>query len=74
MRISEALGLEWHDIDFETGLFSIVRTSNYRNKETATRNIYAHELQAANVMAIDYVADLFGHMPLTTQKTAGNDK
>ncbi len=34
LRISEALGLEWHDIDFETGLFSIVRTSNYRNKET----------------------------------------
>ena len=23
---------------------------------------------------IDYVADLFGHMPLTIQKTAGNDK
>ena len=34
LRISEALGLEWHDIDFETGLFSIVRTSNYRNKQT----------------------------------------
>ena len=34
LRISEALGLEWHDIDFETGMFSIVRTSNYRNKAT----------------------------------------
>lgn len=41
---------------------------------TLLLKIYTHELQAANVMAIDYVADLFGHMPLTTQKTAGNDK
>lgn len=45
------------------------------HSDTATTlKIYTHELQAANVMAIDYVADLFGHMPLTTQKTAGNDK
>ncbi len=58
LRISEALGLEWHDIDFETGLFSIVRTGNYRKKETATRNIYAHAVQQANAQAIDEVAKL----------------
>ena len=34
LRRSEVCGLEWKDIDFETGVCSIVRTSQYRNKNT----------------------------------------
>lgn len=34
LRRSEVCGLEWKDIDFETGICSIVRTSQYRNKAT----------------------------------------
>lgn len=36
LRRSEALGLEWRDIDLTTGICSIVRTSQYRNKNTGT--------------------------------------
>lgn len=36
LRRGEALGLEWKDIDFESGVCSIVRTSQYRNKNTGT--------------------------------------
>jgi len=36
MRRGEMLGLEWHDIDFETGVIHIQRTSNY----TKARGIY----------------------------------
>ena len=36
MRRGELLGLEWKDIDFESGVLSIVRTSNYRNSNTGT--------------------------------------
>ncbi len=45
------------------------------HSDTATTlKIYTHELQAANVMAIDYVAELFGHMSLTPAKTVSNDQ
>lgn len=36
MRRGEMLGLEWKDIDFETGVIHIQRTSNY----TKARGIY----------------------------------
>lgn len=36
MRRGEMLGLEWHDIDFATGMIHIERTSNY----TKARGIY----------------------------------
>lgn len=36
MRRSEVLGLEWKDIDFESKKCAIVRTSQYRNKNTGT--------------------------------------
>ena len=36
MRRGEMLGLEWHDIDFKTGMIHIERTSNY----TKARGIY----------------------------------
>lgn len=36
MRRGEALGLEWSDIDLETGVCSISRTSIYQNAETGT--------------------------------------
>lgn len=34
LRRSEVLGLEWKDINFETGVCSIERTSQYRGKNT----------------------------------------
>ena len=34
MRRSEVCGLEWKDINFDTGICSIVRTSQYRGKNT----------------------------------------
>ena len=34
LRRSEVCGLEWKDIDFKTGVCSIERTSQYRNKNT----------------------------------------
>ena len=34
LRRSEVCGLEWKDIDFNTGVCSIVRTSQYRGKNT----------------------------------------
>lgn len=34
LRRGEALGLEWKDIDFTSGMISIVRVSQYRNKNT----------------------------------------
>ena len=36
MRRGELLGLEWKDIDYQSGVLSIVRTSNYRNATTGT--------------------------------------
>ncbi len=36
MRRGELLGLEWKDIDYHSGVLSIVRTSNYRNATTGT--------------------------------------
>ena len=36
MRRGEVLGLEWKDIDLETGLCNIQRTSLYQNAETGT--------------------------------------
>lgn len=36
MRRGELLGLEWKDVDYKTGVLSIVRTSNYRNGNTGT--------------------------------------
>lgn len=41
--------------------------------KTDEHNFSAREIENL-YNAIDYVADLFGHMPLTTAKTAGNDK
>lgn len=35
-RRGEILGFEWKDIDFETGVISVVRTSSYQNSETGT--------------------------------------
>lgn len=34
LRRGEVMGLEWKDIDFENGICSIVRTSQYRNSKT----------------------------------------
>ncbi len=34
LRRSEVCGLEWKDINFDTGICSIVRTSQYRGKNT----------------------------------------
>ncbi len=34
LRRGEVMGLEWKDIDFENSVCSIVRTSQYRNKNT----------------------------------------
>ena len=34
LRRGEVLGLEWSDIDWQKGMLSIVRTSQYRNKNT----------------------------------------
>lgn len=34
MRRGEVLGLEWKDIDIETGVCNITRTSNYQNSNT----------------------------------------
>lgn len=39
MRRGEMLGLEWHDINFETGVIHIQRTSNY----TKARGIYTDD-------------------------------
>ena len=39
MRRGEMLGLEWHDINFETGVIHIQRTSNY----TAAKGIYTDD-------------------------------
>lgn len=36
LRRSEILGLEWKDIDFTYAILSVVRTSQYRGKETGT--------------------------------------
>ena len=36
MRRGELLGLEWKDVDYKTGVLSIIRTSNYRNGNTGT--------------------------------------
>lgn len=33
---AEVLGLEWKDVDLQNGIIHIVRTSNYRNKNTGT--------------------------------------
>lgn len=35
-RRGEILGFEWKDINFETGVISVVRTSAYQNKTTGT--------------------------------------
>ena len=44
MRRGEMLGLEWKDIDFETGVIHIQRTSNY----TKARGIYTDTTKTEN--------------------------
>ncbi|SEL42805.1 tyrosine-type recombinase/integrase [Ruminococcus albus] len=44
MRRGEMLGLEWHDIDFSTGMIHIERTSNY----TKARGIYTDTPKTEN--------------------------
>ncbi len=44
MRRGEMLGLEWKDIDFETGIVHIQRTSNY----TKAKGIYTDTTKAEN--------------------------
>ena len=44
MRRGEMLGLEWHDIDFKTGMIHIERTSNY----TKARGIYTDTPKTEN--------------------------
>ena len=44
MRRGEMLGLEWHDIDFNTGMIHIERTSNY----TKARGIYTDTPKTEN--------------------------
>ena len=44
MRRGEMLGLEWHDIDFKTGMIHIERSSNY----TKARGIYTDTPKTEN--------------------------
>lgn len=72
LRRGEALGLEYKDINFETGLISIVRTSNYSKKEGTYTSTPKTNSSIRSMVAPPKVLELIKELKVKHEELAEN--